>query len=87
VKTGTTPPLSCLVDGIQISTGCTMGKGNISTEPSGLAEATFSANGGSMTLWARDAVLEETESSAYDSLEKFAWNISERPDEDLFERL
>ncbi len=87
VKAGTTPPLSCLVDGIQISTGCTMGKGNISTEPLGLAEATFAANGGSVTLRVRDAVLEEIESSAYTSLEEFAWNISERLDEDLFERL
>ncbi len=23
------PPMSCLIDGLQISTGCTMGKGNI----------------------------------------------------------
>jgi formylmethanofuran dehydrogenase subunit E len=27
--TGTKPPISCIVDGIQISTGCTLGKGNI----------------------------------------------------------
>jgi len=28
VETGTTPPLSCLIDGIQVATGCTLGKGN-----------------------------------------------------------
>ncbi len=33
VKTGNTPSLSCLLDGIQVSTGCTMGKGNIATVP------------------------------------------------------
>nr|BAL58461.1 formylmethanofuran dehydrogenase subunit E [Candidatus Acetothermum autotrophicum] len=30
VETGVTPPVSCLIDGLQIATGCTLGKGNIS---------------------------------------------------------
>lgn len=30
VNTGNTPPLSCVVDGIQVATGCTLGKDNIS---------------------------------------------------------
>ncbi|HEY3420820.1 MAG TPA: formylmethanofuran dehydrogenase subunit E family protein [Methanomassiliicoccales archaeon] len=29
VFTGRHPPMSCLIDGIQLSTGCTMGKNNI----------------------------------------------------------
>lgn len=29
VFTGRYPPMSCLIDGIQMSTGCTMGKNNI----------------------------------------------------------
>ncbi len=29
VNTGNNPPLSCVVDGIQVATGCTLGKGNI----------------------------------------------------------
>ena len=29
VKTGGKTPLSCIVDGVQFSTGCTLGKGNI----------------------------------------------------------
>ncbi len=29
VEMGTTPPLSCMIDGIQVATGCTLGKGNI----------------------------------------------------------
>lgn len=87
VKTGTTPPVSCLVDGIQISTGCTMGKGNIVTEPLGLAEATFIADGYSVTFKVRDEILMEIATPLHDSLETLAWNISERPDEDLFLRL
>ena len=29
VFTGNTPPISCIVDGIQLGSGCTLGKGNI----------------------------------------------------------
>lgn len=29
VNTGSKPPLSCVADGIQVATGCTLGKGNI----------------------------------------------------------
>lgn len=87
VKTGTTPPISCLVDGIQISTGCTMGKGNIFTEDLGKAEATFSADGKTLSLRVKDQVMEEIKSGKYSSLEDFAWEVSKRPDEDLFDRL
>ncbi|MDI6917371.1 MAG: formylmethanofuran dehydrogenase subunit E family protein [Thermoplasmatales archaeon] len=41
VKTGTKPPISCIIDGIQFSSSCTLGKGNISVENKGLAEAVF----------------------------------------------
>lgn len=87
VKTGTTPPISCIVDGIQISTGCTMGKGNIVTEDLGRAEATFSADGKSLTLKVKDQVMEEIWSGKHPSLEDFAWEMSGRSDEDLFDRL
>jgi len=45
VETGTKPPISCIVDGIQVSTGCTTGKGNLSVKPLGKPAAVFSANG------------------------------------------
>jgi formylmethanofuran dehydrogenase subunit E len=41
VMTGGKPPLSCVVDGIQFSSSCTMGKGNISIEERGQASAVF----------------------------------------------
>lgn len=85
VRTGTTPPISCLVDGIQISTGCTMGKGNIETVDLGRAEATFSADGKSLTLKVKDGVMEEIKAGKYASLEEFAWEISKRRDEELFD--
>ncbi len=87
VKTGTTPPISCLVDGIQISTGCTMGKGNIVTEDLGRAEATFSADRKSLTLKVKDQVMAEIKAGKYVNLEDFAWEVSERRDEELFDRI
>ena len=43
-------PISCLIDGLQISTGCTMGKGNIkvNNQPEGI-RAFFRA--GEKSLW------------------------------------
>jgi len=42
VEMGTSPPLSCLIDGIQVATGCTLGKGNIRVAaPGGRPRATF----------------------------------------------
>ncbi|MCF2143214.1 MAG: formylmethanofuran dehydrogenase subunit E family protein [Candidatus Heimdallarchaeota archaeon] len=41
VYTGITPPLSCMIDGIQFISGCTLGKGNIQVEDGGIPEAKF----------------------------------------------
>ena len=89
VKTGNTPSLSCLLDGIQVSTGCTMGKGNIATFPLGRAEADFSTAEKKVTLKVRDEIVEEIKSwrESYPSLEEIARSISKRSDEELFERL
>ncbi len=43
VRSGLRPPLSCLADGVQFSSGCTLGKGNIEVLDEGLAQAKFSA--------------------------------------------
>ncbi|OPX79635.1 MAG: FmdE, Molybdenum formylmethanofuran dehydrogenase operon [Methanosaeta sp. PtaB.Bin087] len=87
VKTGAVPSLSCLLDGIQVSAGCTLGRGNISTGPLGIAEAEFSARGRMVTIRARDEVVGEIRSwrERYASLEEVARSISKRSDEELFE--
>ena len=38
-------PMRCVLDGIQFSSGCTMGKGNISLEPAAEPEVTFEKEG------------------------------------------
>jgi len=85
-KTGTTPPLSCLVDGLQISTGCTLGKGNIITEPLGRAEATFLKDGHSLTLRVCQPVLDQIQSLSPDQIEEFAWKVSLEPESSILER-
>ncbi len=87
VKTGDTPSLSCILDGIQISTGCTMGKGNINTVPLGRAEADFSAGDETVTVRVKGPILEEIRGwrERYSTLEEAARSISARSDEELFE--
>ena len=46
VWSGINPPLSCIIDGIQISSGCTLGKGNISVNREGIPKARFTNNNG-----------------------------------------
>ena len=41
VYTDTEPPYSCIVDGIQLSSSCTLGKGNIKIAPSNSIKAEF----------------------------------------------
>lgn len=56
VLTGLRPPVSCVVDGIQFSSGCTMGKGNIEVRDEGKVLATFSAGNERMEIELRDEV-------------------------------
>lgn len=45
VRSAPEPPMLCVVDGIQVSSGCTMGKGNISVEPASDPEVVFEKEG------------------------------------------
>ncbi|HEX9341716.1 MAG TPA: formylmethanofuran dehydrogenase subunit E family protein [Thermoplasmata archaeon] len=45
VRSEPEPPMRCVLDGIQFSSGCTFGKGNISLEPAREPEVTFEKDG------------------------------------------
>jgi len=45
VRSRPEPPMLCVVDGIQFSSGCTMGKGNISIAPAEEPEVLFEKDG------------------------------------------
>jgi len=57
--TGNTTPLSCLTDGIQIGSGCTTGKGNLTVIDGARPRARFTAEDGtSVTIELSPAALE-----------------------------
>jgi formylmethanofuran dehydrogenase subunit E len=87
VETGTEPPISCLADGVQVSTGCTAGKGNLVIKPFGRAAAVFTANGKRLRIEVRPEWLARIRAEkAADHLsaavlqapieELFAWTLS-----------
>jgi formylmethanofuran dehydrogenase subunit E len=59
VETQPFPPCSCFVDGIQVTTGCTMGKGNIRLEKGDLLMATFMKGDHKLKLRLKVEVLKE----------------------------
>lgn len=87
VRSGSRPPVSCLADGIQISTGCTLGKGNISVLQDGVPEATFSSNGRTVSFRVRGSIVEKISKLSHDELEDFSWKISRMPLDSIIERL
>lgn len=80
IQSKTTPPESCFVDGVQLSTGCTLGKGNISLQQGEGLRVTFKKNSHEITLKLKNEIIEEM--NALPSEEK-AW---EDLAEDLYRR-
>lgn len=82
VETGTQPPISCLIDGIQISTGCTAGKGDLEIQPLGQVAATFTGDGKCLRIEVRPELLARIQAEkAADHLSEMVLNA---PVEELF---
>ncbi len=84
------PPRSCVIDGIQVASGCTMGKRNIELEPDdGAVSATFSRDGRSVTVALRGDFLEQMEAeldgAAMKAVVDYAYKIMDTRHEELFE--
>ncbi len=79
------PPQSCMVDGIQFTTGCTMGKGNISVHSGkGDVRAVFVNSKGTLELKLQPWVLESLQSMKDDNVELTAESMYEKSAESLF---
>ncbi len=83
IFTGTKPPVSCLIDGIQLASGCTLGKGNITVEDKGEAKASFTNKGGqSIEISLASGLAEKIEKSfKMDDPDEFCnwvWNATEK---------
>jgi formylmethanofuran dehydrogenase subunit E len=87
VWTNTAPPTSCVIDGIQISSGCTLGKGNISIKKSDIIKAEFSNNDGKfLQIVLKPEIKDEIENSINSrNIASHAEKIFKRPDFELFE--
>lgn len=81
VETGTTPPISCLIDGIQLATGCTLGKGNITVLHHGRARATFSKDERKLTVELLPQVIDLVKGG---DVETLARRVAELEVEELF---
>lgn len=80
-ETGVTPPVSCLVDGLQVATGCTLGKGNIAVLGGGQPRALFRTHDKSVAIELRP---EWPEKFAQTDGEAAAQLVQRTPEEELF---
>ena len=87
VFTGTTPPISCIVDGIQLGSGCTLGKGNIKITDKKKPKAIFKdKNGETLTITLKKEIHNEIENTITDeNMIEYSEKIYRKTDEDLFE--
>ncbi|MCD6491014.1 MAG: formylmethanofuran dehydrogenase subunit E family protein [Candidatus Njordarchaeia archaeon] len=85
VKTGLKTPLSCIVDGIQVSTGCTLGKGNITVIDESTPEAIFTTKSGKkITIRVKEGIIKKIEQVSGADMEKSAMEILNENHEKLF---
>jgi formylmethanofuran dehydrogenase subunit E len=87
IQTKTTPPESCFADGVQLSTGCTFGKGNISLQKGEGLLVTFRKNSQKLTLKLKKEIIEEMNSlpSEEEAWEDLARDLYKREVEKIFE--
>lgn len=86
VKTKTIPPQSCFADGVQFSTGCTLGKGNISLMAGEGLLVTFKRNNQKLTLKLKKEIIEEIDSlpPEEEAWENLAKDLYQREIEEIF---
>ncbi len=87
VFSGSITPMSCMIDGVQLSSGCTMGKGNIIVEEKGEPRAIFSDKEGtkSIEICLNDEVYHmiKEKMTSWESGEELAELVYSMPDEEL----
>jgi len=88
VYTGTTPPISCIIDGIQLSTKCTLGKGNIKAIDKQMPKADFYLKqkpDEKITITLKPEIKKEIDTTLSDeNIVQYAENIWNKKNEDLF---
>lgn len=87
IKTKITPPESCFADGVQLSTGCTFGKRNISLEEGEGLQVTFKKNNQKLALKLKKEIIDEMNSlpSQEKAWEDLARDLYKREINEIFE--
>lgn len=86
VETHLSTPQSCFIDGVQFSSGCTLGKMNIKIrEAATLSAVTFHRGGRRIRVKVKDKVLERLRRTPSREMEKLALTLAEEPDDQLFD--
>jgi formylmethanofuran dehydrogenase subunit E len=87
IWTKTSPPMSCAVDGIQLSSGCTLGKGNICVKKSNELKAEFTGKDGkALEILLKPEIRQDIETNVTEeNMANYSEKLFEKPDFELFE--
>jgi formylmethanofuran dehydrogenase subunit E len=86
VETDVSPPLSCIIDGIQLSSGCTLGKGNIIVQDKGIPKALFSCNGKHVEIILKSNIQMDIKNNVTnDNMTSYSKKLYLKTDEELFD--
>ena len=80
------PPISCVIDGIQSSTGCTMGKNNICVKDSPGVAATFTSGDKTLRVELKEEMLKtiRAEMNTEQETKQLMEQIRRKTDQELF---
>jgi formylmethanofuran dehydrogenase subunit E len=85
VETSARPPRSCFIDGLQFSSGCTTGKGNLKVRTGSSISVEFTGGGRSLRIGVKDQILEMLDSlSSEEQVEALSREMLEKTDDELF---
>ena len=89
VWTSTKPPMSCIIDGIQMSSGCTIGKGNLTIIMGKLPKVRFSNNNGKhIEIHLRESIKNEIDKTVTEqNIVSYSEKLYQKSDQELFEIL
>jgi formylmethanofuran dehydrogenase subunit E len=80
------PPVSCAVDGIQLSSGCTMGKGTITAEDRGEVAAEFTMGAKKVRIRLKDSAKARIDKEmSHETERSLAVEVMSMPESELFE--
>jgi len=87
VWTNGAPPMSCVIDGIQVSSGCTTGKGNLTVLSGNIPKACFSDNNGKkIEILLRESVKNEIDKTVTEqNIVSYSEQLYLKSDKELFE--